>query len=81
MALRRKEDFEGAVEALLCPRNYEFLLFIQGKLEDEKDLAELTKVRRAQTVIKMVNAESPMLPTLNVREAIDVLEEAVHRLK
>ncbi len=81
MALHTREEFEGAVEALLCPRHYEYLLFIQRKLEDETDLTELTKVRRARTVIRMVQKESPSLPTLNVREAMDVLEEAVHRLE
>jgi hypothetical protein len=78
---RTKKDVKEAVEALLCPRHYEYLLFIQSEMESEKELAWRERRKQAREVIKIVHAEVPLLPAFSVDEAIHVLKEAVHRLK
>jgi hypothetical protein len=81
IALHTKEEFDGAVEALLCPRHYEYLLFIQNKLETDKLLEGSIKYRQAREVMKIVQEAIPTLPTPNVKQAVEIVEEAVHRLK
>jgi hypothetical protein len=39
MMQRTQKDVKEAVEALLCPRHYEYLLFFQSEMESEKELA------------------------------------------
>lgn len=80
MALR-KEDFEEAVNGLLCPRHYEYLLFIQNEIEKTWTLDTVGKYRRASEVAKMVHASQPTLPGMSVNDSIHVLKEAIRRLR
>ena len=80
MALK-KDDFEEAVNGLLCPRHYEYLLFIQDKIEQTWTMDSVAKYRRASEVAKMVRKAHPTLPGLSVNDSIHVLKEALRRLR
>jgi hypothetical protein len=80
MALR-KEHFEEAVNGLLAPRHYEYLLFVQHEVEKTRTLDSVGKYRRANEVAKMVRSSLPTLPILSVSDSIHVLKEAVRRLR
>ncbi len=77
----RKHDLEQAVGGLLCPRHYEYLLFIQSQLDkNPADLAE-HKYKAAEDVIKMVHSARPSIPPLGITDALNVLHEALKRLQ
>ncbi len=77
----RKNDLEKAVQSLLCPRNYEFILFVQSQIEKNPGYLSLQKEKQAKNVINMVSSASPSGPSLHTNEALHVLREAVRRMK
>lgn len=77
----KKVDFEKAVETLLCPRYYEYMLFVQSQIEKSPRHRGFTKYRQIKDVIRMVRADNPSVRALNMDDALDVLREAVRRLK
>jgi hypothetical protein len=80
MSLRRN-DLEKAVQSLLCPRNYEYILFVQSQIEKDPRYLASQKQRQAKNVINMVSSAVPSSPSLHVNDAMHVLREAVRRLK
>jgi hypothetical protein len=77
----KKYDLERAVQSLLCPRNYEYILFVQSQLEKDPRYLASQKQRQARNVISMVSSATPTGPSLHANEALHVLREAVRRLK
>lgn len=77
----RKDDRERAVQSLLCPRNYEYILFVQSQLEQNPGYLKAQKDRQAKNVISMVSSATPTAPSLHANEALSVLREAVRRLR
>jgi hypothetical protein len=80
MALK-KRNFEKAVNGLLSPHNYEYMLFIQSQLKKNPHHLLSKKSARAQDVIRMVQAETPSAMLTDSADALRVLREAVKRLK
>ncbi len=80
MALKR-HNFEKAVNGLLSPHNYEYMLFIQSQLKKNPHHLLSHKNARAQDVIKIVQAEAPSAMLNSSEDALRVLREAVKRLK
>ncbi len=77
----RKNDLEKAVQSLLCPRNYEYILFVQSQIEKNPGYLSLQKQRQAKNVINMISSATPSGPSLHANEALHVLREAVRRIK
>lgn len=77
----RKSDLEQAVGGLLCPRHYEYLLFLQNQLEKHPADLAAHRYKAAEDVIKMVRSARPSIRPLGVAEAISVLNEALKRLQ
>ncbi len=77
----RKNDLEKAVQSLLCPRNYEYILFVQSQIEKNPGYLRLQKEKQAKNVINMISSASPSGPSLHANEALHVLREAVRRMK
>jgi hypothetical protein len=77
----RKNHVEKAIQSLLCPRNYEYILFVQSELEKDPAYLKMQKDRQARNVIKMVSSAPALGPQLHIDEAIYVLREAVRRIK
>jgi hypothetical protein len=77
----RKNDLEKAVQSLLCPRNYEYILFVQSQIEKDPHYLTSQKQRQAKNVINMVSTAAPSGPSLHVNDALHVLREAVRRLR
>lgn len=77
----RKNELERAVQGLLCPRNYEYILFIQSQIEKNPAFLTSQKHRQAKNVISMVSSAVPSSPSLHTNEALHVLREAVRRIK
>ncbi len=80
MAIKRK-NFEKAVNGLLSPHNYEYMLFVQSQLKKNPHHLLTHKLSRAQDVIKIVQAETPSAMLSSLDDALRVLREAVRRLK
>ena len=80
MALK-KRNFEKAVNGLLSPHNYEYMLFIQSQLKKNPHHLLTHKLARAQDVMKIVQAETPSAMLNSSEDALKVLREAVKRLK
>ena len=80
MALR-KTEIERAIQSLLCPRNYEYILFVQSQIEKDPEFLSSQQQRQAKNVINMVSSSTPTGPCLHTNEALQVLREAVRRLK
>lgn len=80
MALK-KRNFEKAVNGLLSPHNYEYMLFIQSQLKKNPHHLLSNKLARAQDVMKMVQAETPSAMLSSSDDALRVLREAIKRLK
>lgn len=80
MALKR-HNFEKAVNGLLSPHNYEYMLFVQSQLRKNPHHLVKHNVARAQDVIKIVQAEAPSAMLSDSGDALRVLREAVRRLK
>lgn len=80
MALKR-HNFEKAVNGLLSPHNYEYMLFIQSQLKKNPHRFLSNKVARAQDIMKLVQAETPSATLSSFDDALRVLREAVRRLK
>ncbi len=80
MALKRR-NFEKAVNGLLSPHNYEYMLFVQSQLRKNPHHLLKHKIARAQDVIKIVQAEAPSAMLSSSEDALRVLREAVKRLK
>jgi hypothetical protein len=77
----RKNDFERAVQSLLCPRNYEYILFVQAQIEKDPTYLREQSERQAKNVINMVSSASPSGPSLHSHDALIVLREAVRRIR
>ncbi len=77
----RKADLEQAVGGLLCPRHYEYLLFLQNQMEKHPSDLAAHKYKAAEDVIKMVRSARPSIPPLGVSDALSVLNEALKRLQ
>jgi hypothetical protein len=77
----RKNDLEKAVQSLLCPRNYEYILFVQSQIEKNPRYLLSQKQRQVKNVINMVSSSTPSGPSLHADDALHVLREAVRRLK
>ncbi len=77
----RKSDLERAVQSLLCPRNYEYILFVQSQIEKNPAYLASQKQRQAKNVINLVSSATPSSPSLHTNEALHVLREAVRRIK
>jgi hypothetical protein len=80
MALK-KSNFEKAVNGLLSPHNYEYMLFIQSQLKKNPHRFLAQKIVRAQDIIKMVQTETPSAMLNSFDDAMRVLREAIRRLK
>lgn len=80
MSLRRN-DLERAVQSLLCPRNYEYILFVQSQIEKNPGFLVSQKQRQAKNVINLVSSATPSGPCLHANDALHVLREAVRRIK
>jgi hypothetical protein len=80
MAIKRG-NFEKAVNTLLSPHNYEYMLFIQSQLKKNPHHLLSHKSARGQDVIKMVQSETPSAMLSSPDDALRVLREAVRRLK
>jgi hypothetical protein len=80
MALK-KRNFEKAVNGLLSPHNYEYMLFIQSQLKKTPHRFLSHAVVRPQDVVKMVQAETPSAMLSSSDDAMRVLREAIRRLK
>jgi hypothetical protein len=76
-----KNDLEKAVQSLLCPRNYEYILFVQSQIEKDPHYLTSQKQRQAKNVINMVSSAAPSGPSLHTNDALHVLREAVRRLR
>jgi hypothetical protein len=76
-----KSDLEQAVGGLLCPRHYEYLLFLQSQLEKHPSDLAAHRFKAAEDVIKMVRSARPSIPPLGVKDALHVLDEALKRLE
>jgi hypothetical protein len=77
----RKSDLEKAVQSLLCPRHYEYILFVQSQIEKNPRYLTLQRQKQAKNVINMVSSAIPSGRSLQANEALNVLREAVRRLK
>ena len=78
----RTNRLEQAVEALLCPRHYEFLLFLQKEIDKNGGVLAVTNRERCRTVMRIVEREKGSSVHLSsVDEAAEVLEEALRRLQ
>ncbi len=77
----RKNEIEKAVQSLLCPRNYEYILFVQSQIEKDPDFLTSQTQRQAKNVISLVSAGVPSGPCLHTNEALRALREAVRRIK
>ncbi len=77
----RKNDLEKAVQSLLCPRNYEYILFVQSQIEKNPGYLASQKEKQAKNVINLVSSATPSGPSLHANEALHVLREAVRRMK
>ena len=58
----RKNDLEKAVQSLLCPRNYEYILFVQSQIEKDPHYLASQKQRQAKNVIS-VETIAPLTST------------------
>jgi hypothetical protein len=76
----RKTVLEQAVTGLLCPRHYEYLLFLRGELEKDPSERATHRHKAAVDIIKMVRSARPSIPALGVADALHVLNEALKRL-
>ncbi len=77
----RKNEFEKAVQSLLCPRNYEYILFVQSQIEKDPAFLRGQSERQAKNVISMVSSATPSAPSLHTHDALIVLREAVRRIR
>jgi len=77
----KKADLELAVGGLLCPRHYEYLLYLQSEMEKHPADLATHRSKAAEDVIKMVRSARPTVPPLGVTDALNVLNEALKRLK
>ncbi len=77
----RKADLEQAVGGLLCPRHYEYLLFLQIQMAKHAFDIGARRYKAAEEVIKMVRSARPSIPPLGVADALTVLNEALKRLQ
>ena len=77
----RKNELEKAVQSLLCPRNYEYILFVQTQIEKNPGFLTTQKQRQARNVINLISSATPSGPSLHTNEALHVLREAVRRIK
>ncbi len=80
MALR-KRDFEKAVNCLLSPHNYEYMLFVQSQLKKNPHRFLSQNFPKAQDIVRIVQAVNPSATLSNSDDALRVLREAVRRLK
>jgi hypothetical protein len=77
----KKRNFEKAVDGLLSPHNYEYMLFIQSQIKKNPHRFFSERVARAQDVLRLVQAETPSAMLSSSDDALRVLREAVRRLK
>ena len=77
----RKADLDQAVGGLLCPRHYEYLLYVQSQMEKRPPDLAAHRYKAAEDVIKMVRSARPSIPPLGVADALNVLNEALKRLQ
>lgn len=80
MALK-KRNFEKAVEGLLSPHNYEYMLFVQSQLKNSPHRFLSQHSPKAQDIVRIVQAVIPSTTLSSSVDALRVLREAVRRLK
>jgi len=76
-----KNDLEKAVQCLLCPRNYEYILFVQSQVEKNPAYLTVLKEKQAKNVVTLISQAKGPGRTLQPDEAIHVLREAIRRIK
>ncbi len=77
----RKPYFEKAVNNLLTPAHYEFLLFVQNQIKKDRHDLQHHEQKRAGEVIRLVRQGNVRVPPFSTGEAISVLTEAMRRLR
>ncbi len=77
---QRLPRLDRAVEALLSPRHYEFLLFLQKQTERGSGLKKPPTKEACRTVLRMITAEKIWDSLGSVEEAGQVISEALRRL-
>ncbi len=77
---QRVPRLDRAVEALLSPRHYEFLLFLQEQTRKSNGLPEAPPKEACRTVLRMITAEKIWDSLGSVEEAGQVIAEALRRL-
>jgi hypothetical protein len=80
MALKNR-NFEKAVEGLLSPHNYEYMLFVQSQLKNSPHRFLSQNSPKAQDIVRIVQAVIPSTTLSSSVDALRVLREAVRRLK
>lgn len=77
---QRAPRLDRAVEALLSPRHYEFLLFLQAQSRRQNGLFVAPPKEACRTVLRMITAEKIWDSLGSVEEAGQVITEALRRL-
>ncbi len=77
---QRVPRLDRAVEALLSPRHYEFLLFLQEQTRKSNGFPEAPPKEACRTVLRMITAEKIWDSLGSVEEAGQVIAEALRRL-
>ncbi len=80
MALK-KTNLEKAVNGLLSPHNYEYMLFLQSEFKKNPRHLHLHKIARAKDIIRIVQSQAPSAMLSSLDDALLVLREAMRRLK